>query len=73
MAMLIDLHEIGQQLAKVEQEARYDLPSGDFDLYQLTEIPGSDEMSEEIILANLSFKEVALYATGLQYLPYSEL
>jgi hypothetical protein len=60
--MLINMLDIAQQLELVNQEAHFDIENNTFDLIQGNE---TDAEPDEYIMENLTFKELAMYATGL--------
>lgn len=61
--MLIDLLEIAQQLEFNMEEAVFDQETGTFQIWKGNDIP--EDTTIECIMDNLSFKEMAMYATGL--------
>jgi hypothetical protein len=58
--MLINMLDIAQQLELQNQEAHYDIDDNAFQLVQ-----GKDDEDDEVLMEHLSFKELAMYATGL--------
>ena len=60
--MLINMLEIAQQLEIIDQAVHYDIDTNSFQLIQ-----GAEEEDEDAqcLMDNLSFKEIAMYATGL--------
>lgn len=59
--MLINMLDIAEQLELVEQEAHYDIDTNLFDLIQ----GGSNGGDDMCIISDLTFKELAMYATGM--------
>lgn len=59
--MLIDLLDIATALDNKSQEAVYNMETGLFDLYQRAEA----EDDPDHLVADLTFKELAMYATGM--------
>lgn len=58
--MLIDLLDIATVLNNEDQEAVYDIDTGTFEIYQRV-----SDSEPEHLLESLSFKELAMYATGM--------
>jgi cell division FtsZ-interacting protein ZapD len=63
MTMLIDLLQIANTLEFKAEEAVFDQETGTFQIWKGNDNP--DDTAIECIMDNLSFKEVAMYATGL--------
>lgn len=62
--MLINMLDIAQQLEAIDQEAHYNIDTDTFHLMQ-----GHTDKDDECYMDSLSFKDLAMYATGLAAQP----